>query len=111
MQNTKPNEPIQSSATNPTVTPEAAQPPAIAKTLGEPHPIERQRPISRTALRGTAAMDSVTRREVARKGGLAVSSNRAHMVEIGRKGGQSISKNREHMAKIGQKGGTAARGH
>jgi uncharacterized protein len=61
--------------------------------------------------RGTAAMDPQTRQEVARKGGLAVSRNRAHMAEIGRKGGQSVSKNREHMAQIGRKGGAASRGH
>jgi general stress protein YciG len=65
---------------------------------------------SRSA-RGTAAMDPQTRQEVARKGGLAVSRNRAHMAEIGRKGGQSVSKNREHMAQIGRKGGAASRGH
>ncbi|MGZ3698376.1 MAG: KGG domain-containing protein [Bdellovibrionota bacterium] len=61
--------------------------------------------------RGTAAMDPATRKEVARKGGLAVSRNKQHMAEIGRKGGQSVSKNREHMAKIGRKGGAASRGH
>jgi len=61
--------------------------------------------------RGTAAMDPSTRKEVARKGGMAVSRNRQHMAEIGRKGGQSVSKNREHMAKIGRKGGAASRGH
>jgi general stress protein YciG len=64
----------------------------------------------RPGARGTAAMDPQTRQEVARKGGLAVSRNRAHMAEIGRKGGQSVSKNREHMAKIGRKGGAASRG-
>ena len=59
--------------------------------------------------RGTAAMDPQTRREVARRGGLAVSKNRQHMAEIGRKGGQSVSRNREHMAEIGRKGGAASR--
>ena len=34
-------------------------------------------------------MDQATRKEVARKGGLAVSRNREHMAEIGRKGGQT----------------------
>ncbi len=72
----------------------------------EGRPVER-----RSGARGTAAMDAGTRREVARKGGLAVSRNRQHMSEIGRKGGQSVSKNREHMAKIGRKGGAASRGH
>jgi len=77
----------------------------------EPRPSERQkeeRPVSR---RGTAAMDEGTRREVARKGGLAVSRNREHMSQIGRKGGLSVSKNKEHMANIGRKGGAASRGH
>jgi uncharacterized protein len=68
-------------------------------------------PGRRSGARGTAAMDPKTRQEVARKGGLAVSTNRQHMAEIGRKGGQSVSKNREHMAKIGRKGGAASRGH
>lgn len=72
----------------------------------EGRPVERK-----SGARGTAAMDPTTRREVARKGGLAVSRNRQHMSEIGRKGGQSVSKNREHMAKIGRKGGAASRGH
>jgi len=69
------------------------------------HPSEK-----RAGVRGTAAMDQETRKEVARKGGLAVSRNRQHMAEIGRKGGQAVSKNREHMARIGRKGGAASRG-
>ena len=77
----------------------------------EPRPIERIKGTARTGLRGTAAMDPKTRQEVARKGGLAVSRNKAHMAEIGRKGGQSVSRNREHMAQIGRKGGAASRGH
>jgi hypothetical protein len=72
----------------------------------EIHSLDRRR----SGARGTAAMDPQTRKEVARKGGLAVSRNRQHMSEIGRKGGQSVSKNREHMAKIGRKGGAASRG-
>jgi general stress protein YciG len=71
-----------------------------------PRPMERK-----AGARGTAAMDPQTRKEVARKGGLAVSRNKQHMAEIGRKGGQSVSKNREHMALIGRKGGAASRGH
>jgi len=51
----------------------------------------------------------MSRAEAARKGGLAVSSNREHMAKIGRKGGQTVSQNREHMAKIGEKGGAARR--
>lgn len=83
---------------------------------GAPHstegrPNERMKAPRRPGARGTAAMDPQTRKEVARKGGLAVSRNRQHMAEIGRKGGQTVSKNREHMAQIGRKGGAASRGH
>ncbi|MFZ9595303.1 MAG: general stress protein [Bdellovibrionia bacterium] len=77
----------------------------------EVRPVERAKVPGRTGARGTAAMDPQTRKEVARKGGLAVSRNKQHMAEIGRKGGQSVSKNREHMAQIGRKGGAASRGH
>jgi general stress protein YciG len=76
----------------------------------ELRPMERPK-AARPGARGTAAMDPQTRKEVARKGGLAVSRNKQHMAEIGRKGGQSVSKNREHMAQIGRKGGAASRGH
>jgi general stress protein YciG len=93
------------------VAPSTATPPVSETTpiaVGEtpPRPVER-----RAGARGTAAMDPQTRKEVARKGGLAVSRNKQHMAEIGRKGGQSVSKNREHMAQIGRKGGAASRGH
>lgn len=77
----------------------------------EGRPGERQKGAPRLGARGTAAMDVETRKEVARKGGLAVSRNRQHMADIGRKGGQTVSKNREHMAVIGRKGGAASRGH
>ncbi|MCM2279452.1 MAG: hypothetical protein NDJ89_15360 [Oligoflexia bacterium] len=76
----------------------------------EGRPFERATGPARTGARGTAAMDPETRKEVARKGGLAVSRNRQHMAEIGKKGGLSVSKNKEHMAKIGRKGGAASRG-
>ena len=39
--------------------------------------------------RGFAAMNKEEQREIARKGGEAVSRNREHMAEIGRKGGQA----------------------
>lgn len=61
------------------------------------------------AARGTAAMSPEVRREVARKGGLAVSRNREHMAAIGQKGGQTVSQDREHMAAIGKKGGASSR--
>ena len=43
--------------------------------------------------------------QAGRKGGKAVSIDRAHMAEIGRKGGVSVSRDRAHMAEIGRKGG------
>jgi len=58
-----------------------------------------------TANRGFASMDEKQQREIARKGGEAVSRNRQHMAQIGRKGGEAVSQNREHMAEIGRKGG------
>jgi general stress protein YciG len=42
-----------------------------------------------------------------RKGGQAVSQDRAHMARIGRKGGEAVSGDRMHMAEIGRKGGAA----
>lgn len=39
--------------------------------------------------RGLASADPEKRREVARRGGQAVSQNRQHMAEIGRKGGKA----------------------
>ncbi|MFA9288680.1 MAG: KGG domain-containing protein [Weeksellaceae bacterium] len=38
--------------------------------------------------RGFGAMDAKQQREIARKGGVAVSQDREHMSEIGRKGGE-----------------------
>ena len=90
----------------PSTPPEAAAASAPT-TESNVHPLRES---GTGSARGTAAMDPVTRQEVARKGGLAVSKNKQHMADIGRKGGQSVSKNREHMAKIGRKGGAASRG-
>jgi hypothetical protein len=45
--------------------------------------------------------------EIGKKGGAAVSANRAHMAEIGRKGGEAVSSDRQHMAEIGRQGGLA----
>jgi general stress protein YciG len=38
--------------------------------------------------KGFASMTPEERKQIARKGGLAVSANREHMTEIGRRGGQ-----------------------
>jgi hypothetical protein len=52
-------------------------------------------------------MDPALQKEIARKGGAAVSKDREHMASIGRKGGEAVSKDREHMSEIGRKGGKA----
>jgi len=44
--------------------------------------------------RGFAAMNKDEQREIARKGGEAVSRNREHMAEIGRRGGEASGSNR-----------------
>ena len=44
--------------------------------------------------RGFAAMNKEEQREIARKGGEAVSRNREHMAEIGRRGGEASGSNR-----------------
>lgn len=49
---------------------------------------------SGTSNRGFASMDAEQQRAIARKGGVAVSENRAHMAEIGRKGGEASGINR-----------------
>jgi general stress protein YciG len=59
----------------------------------------------RSSGRGFASMDAEKQREIARKGGKAVSRDRQHMAAIGRKGGVEVSKDRQHMAEIGRKGG------
>jgi len=43
----------------------------------------------RSGERGFAAMDPKQQREIASKGGRAVSANREHMAQIGRKGGEA----------------------
>lgn len=60
--------------------------------------------------RGFAAMNREKQKEIARKGGEAVSANRQHMAEIGRKGGEAVSRNRDHMANIGREGGRNSHG-
>jgi uncharacterized protein len=43
----------------------------------------------KTSNRGFASMDPEQQREIARKGGEAVSEDREHMSEIGKKGGEA----------------------
>jgi len=62
-----------------------------------------------TSTRGFAAMNADQQRQIASKGGEAVSKNREHMAEIGKKGGEIVSQNRKHMSEIGRKGGEASK--
>jgi general stress protein YciG len=55
-------------------------------------------------------MDPQKQRDIARKGGRAVSQDRQHMADIGRKGGQEVSQDTAHMSEIGRKGGEASHG-
>lgn len=52
--------------------------------------------------RGFAAMDKEAQRQIARKGGEAVSRNREHMAEIGRRGGEASGQNRSRTGQVGQ---------
>jgi uncharacterized protein len=59
--------------------------------------LERKTP-GGTANRGFASMDREKQREIARKGGAAVSQNRQHMAEIGKKGGEASGMSRSNRA-------------
>lgn len=50
--------------------------------------------------RGFAAMNKDEQREIARKGGEAVSRNREHMAEIGRRGGEASGSNRSRSNQV-----------
>ena len=72
------------------------------------------RPAGRGSRRGFAAMDPSRQREIASKGGRAAhAKGTAHewsadeAREAGRKGGVAVSKDRAHMAAIGREGGGA----
>ena len=63
-------------------------------------------------------MDPERQREIARKGGASVpsekrsfSQDRSLAAQAGRKGGEAVSQDREHMAEIGSKGGQASGGN
>lgn len=58
--------------------------------------------------RGFAAMDPREQREIARKGGEAVSQDREHMAAIGRKGGEASGGGNR---RAGQGGNTGERGN
>lgn len=53
---------------------------------------------SRTSNRGFASMDRQKQREIASKGGHAVSGNREHMAEIGRRGGEASGESRRNQS-------------
>ncbi len=64
--------------------------------------------------RGFARMDPAKQKEIAKKGGMAAhKSGHAHKFssdearEAGKKGGKAVSENRAHMAEIGRRGGEA----
>jgi len=68
--------------------------------------------------RGFAAMDAATQKEIASKGGKAAHQkgtahefSSAEAREAGRKGGEAISEDRAHMAEIGAEGGRSRAGH
>lgn len=70
-----------------------------------------------TRARGFAKMDPEKQREIASKGGRAAHQRgTAHEFsteearEAGRKGGQAVSRDRAHMAEIGRRGGEASGG-
>lgn len=52
--------------------------------------------LSKTAKRGFASMDRAKQREIASKGGKAVSNNHEHMSEIGRRGGEASGETRRN---------------
>src|SRR5271170_7065560 len=68
-------------------------------------------------LRGFASMDQEKQREIARKGGKAAhEKGTAHEFTseearaAGKKGGEAVSRNRAHMSAIGQRGGQQSAG-
>jgi uncharacterized protein len=69
---------------------------------------------AKTSNRGFASMDAAKQREIASKGGRAAhQQGTAHEFtpeearEAGRKGGLAVSRDRAHMSQIGREGGTA----
>jgi uncharacterized protein len=76
------------------------------------NPIEPEGDTMATSKRGFASMDAAKQREIASKGGRAAhSKGTAHEFTsdearvAGRKGGEAVSRDRAHMAAIGREGG------
>ena len=61
--------------------------------------------------RGFAAMDPREQREIARKGGEAVSQDREHMAAIGRKGGEASGGGNRGGNQSGRGGNEGGRGN
>jgi general stress protein YciG len=61
--------------------------------------------------RGFAAMDPREQREIARKGGAAVSQDREHMAAIGRKGGEASGGGNRGGNQGGRGGNEGGRGN
>lgn len=61
--------------------------------------------------RGFAAMDPREQREIARKGGAAVSQDREHMAAIGRKGGEASGGGNRGGNQGGRGGSEGGRGN
>lgn len=59
----------------------------------------------RKSSRGFASMDPEKQRQIASKGGQAVSENRQHMAEIGRKGGEASGESRSNNSNAASRGG------
>src|SRR6267154_1351581 len=73
---------------------------------------EGEHPMANTSKRGFASMDAAKQREIASKGGRAAhakgtahefTSDEARLA--GRKGGEAVSRDRAHMSAIGREGG------
>jgi len=86
----------------------------VSNPVNASNPTNPALPPRPTRLRGFASMDPLKQKEIASKGGQAAHlSGRAHEFdsreasEAGRKGGLAVSRDRAHMAAIGALGGRA----
>jgi general stress protein YciG len=59
--------------------------------------------------RGFASMSDGEQREIARKGGEAVSQDRQHMADIGRKGGEASAESRSGASGSSRSGSSSSR--
>jgi general stress protein YciG len=89
----------------------------IARFVEEEAVMARANEAGQAKLRGFASMDQEKQREIARKGGKAAhEKGTAHEFTsdearaAGKKGGEAVSRNRAHMSAIGQRGGQQSAG-